>query len=497
MENNLTDFESAIGELETIVRQPGVVHVTRDPQRFNIFLALPVSMLAAIGVSALLYLPALNKRAVALAAGLGVIIIAEYTLVPYSTMEHEVPKWYQQLAQEPGQFAVLDLPMRPTSFDKQYMMYQLTHGKPLVEGHVSRRTSETYAYLDGNPFLKELRRSNEMDLELRDISHQLQQLADDGVRYVILHKDLASADQLHTWQKWLAVVPYYQDEDLIVYRTNPQLGKEFNVTRLITDDIGIIEADFAPRRATQGGIVLVDTLFAGLGIPAIDYDACLRLVNRMGEIAQLECQALSPEWPTSFWAMNEVARDDLTISVDPFLEEGIYTLELVLGAGGEDDAIGEPAELGYLEVEALPRTFGEPLPGYPMDATWEDLVRLTGFDLQEASDWLQLTLYWQANRRMGNSYKVFVHLIDQKSGRVVVQDDAVPRGWTYPTNWWESGEVIEDTVTLPLDGVLAGDYRLMVGFYDPATGVRLRAFTTDNLPVLDDAVELTTVNVSP
>ena len=121
--------------------------------------------------------------------------------------------------------------------------------------------------------------------------------------------------------------------------------------------------------------------------------------------------------------MNEVARDDLTISIDPFLEEGTYTLELVLGTGVEDDTVGEPVELGDLEVEALARTFGEPDPMYPTDANWEDLVRLTGFDLQEASDWLQLTLYWQANRRMDNSYKVFVHLIDQNSGRVVVQDD--------------------------------------------------------------------------
>jgi hypothetical protein len=89
-----------------------------------------------------------------------------------------------------------------------------------------------------------------------------------------------------------------------------------------------------------------------------------------------------------------------------------------------------------------------------------------------------------------------VHLIDQNGGRVVVQDDAVPRGWTYPTNWWESGEIIEDTITLPLAGVPAGDYRLMIGLYDPATGMRLRAFTGGEQPVLDDAVELTIVNVS-
>ena len=168
-----------------------IVRLIRDPQRFNIFLALPISMLAAIGVGALLNLPSLNKRAVVLAAGLGIIIMAEYALVPYDTREREVPKWFQLLAQEPGQFAVLDLPMRPTSFDKQYMMYQLTHGKSLIEGHVSRRTGETYAYLDGNPFLKELRRSNEMDPGLKDVSHQLQQLSDDGVRYLILHKDLS------------------------------------------------------------------------------------------------------------------------------------------------------------------------------------------------------------------------------------------------------------------------------------------------------------------
>jgi hypothetical protein len=94
---------------------------------------------------------------------------------------------------------------------------------------------------------------------------------------------------------------------------------------------------------------------------------------------------------------------------------------------------------------------------------------------------------------MDVSYKVFVHLIDLTTGAIVAQDDVVPRRWTYPTTWWERDEVVEDTVALSLDGVSPGQYRLLVGLYDPEAGQRLLAYSADGERYPDDAVPLTTV----
>jgi hypothetical protein len=94
---------------------------------------------------------------------------------------------------------------------------------------------------------------------------------------------------------------------------------------------------------------------------------------------------------------------------------------------------------------------------------------------------------------MDVSYKVFVHLVDQSTGTIVVQDDAVPRRWTYPTTLWETGEVVADTVVLSVDGLPKGRYLLLVGLYDPANGERLPAHSPQGGGYPGNAVPLTVV----
>src|SRR5207244_12962849 len=49
------------------------------------------------------------------------------------------PGWdvpiYAQIAKEPGNFALLELPLRPFG---DYMAYQTVHGKPIIRGYVAR-----------------------------------------------------------------------------------------------------------------------------------------------------------------------------------------------------------------------------------------------------------------------------------------------------------------------------------------------------------------------
>jgi hypothetical protein len=145
-------------------------------------------------------------------------------------------------------------------------------------------------------------------------------------------------------------------------------------------------------------------------------------------------------------------------------------------------------------MEASPRIFTAPRPAYPLRARWGEVILLHGYDLQLGIESLELTLYWQAEQRMDISYKVFVHLVDPTSGDIVAQDDAVPRRWTYPTTWWERGEVVEDTISLPLHGVPPGQYQLVLGLYDEKTGKRLSVYSASGERYSDDAVLLRTLN---
>ena len=469
------------------------VRILRKPQRFNLFVGLPVGMLASLGVTALLRQRPFKRKSVLLAGVVGALILFEYCPIPYSTTRPVIPAWYHQLAQEPGHFAVLDLPMYPQRFDKWFMFYQITHGKPLVEGHVSRPPREAFVFLDSTPFLKRLRQDNVMDPALVDVTHQLRSLAKADVRYIILHKRFASAEQLAAWRDWLTFEPYHEDKDLVVYRTEPRLGQDLVLAHEMTDEIGLVRIGFTPEATAQASLIQIDARWGSIAAPGQDYDACLSLVNAQGEIAQLVCEPLCPTWPTSGWDANEVVRGSYALPVGPFLEAGGYTLTLTLADGATGAQVGHAVVLGELEVKALPRVFVEPRPAHPLHVRWGDVILLRGYELQGSAESLELTLYWQAEQRMAVSYKVFVHLVDLTTGTIVVQDDAVPRRWTYPTSWWERGEVVEDTISLPLDGVSSGWYRLVVGLYNPETGERLPVYSADGERYPDDAVPLTTV----
>jgi hypothetical protein len=459
----------------------------RRPDRFNVFMGLPMGMLVSLGIEALLRQRPFGRKLALMVGVVGALILGEYCPIPFSTWLPTAPAWYSQLAQEPDHFAVLDLPMHPRVFDKWYLFYQITHGKPLVEGHVSRPPQEASIFIDSVPFFGELCQRNAMDPTLMDVSHQLQPLAEADIRYIILHKNFGS-EYVATWQDWLTFEPCHKDTDLLVYHTDPRLERDFVLAYDVTDEIGLIRASFTPTEILQSSRVQVqvDARWGSSAAPGRDYNVCLNLVSIAGEVAQSGCESLSPTRPTSHWDADEVVRGAYALQTSPYLEPGTYTLTLTLADSSTGTAAGHPITLGSLQIETL-------RPTHPRHVLWGDAVLLRGYDLQLSAESLELTLYWQAQRKMDVSYKVFVHLIDPTTGTIVAQDDAVPRRWAYPTILWERDEVVEDTVSLPLNEVPPGQYRLVIGLYDQATGERLPAYSADDEHYPDDVVPLTTV----
>jgi len=137
------------------------------------------------------------------------------------------------------------------------------------------------------------------------------------------------------------------------------------------------------------------------------------------------------------------------------------------------------------------RIFTAPSAQYPFDANFAGQIRLLGYDLttDSQSRISNLQLYWQAQTRLETSYTVFAQLLGP-GGNVRAQVDSVPQGGGYPTVWWLPGEVVADpfTLELPPGAPRNADYRLIVGLYDPVTGVRLPVVGTGA-----DFVELTSV----
>jgi hypothetical protein len=465
------------------------VRVVRHPNRFPVPLSLPLAVLVGYGTA---WLMSRLRRPWVWTVGLSVLVLFEYLPWPYPTVQPAVPSFYHQLAQEPGDFAILDLPMGARTVAKPYMYYATVHGKPLVEGHVSRLPVSAYDFIDSVPLLHGLHQSNDMDLALGDVSRQLSALADANVRYLILHPDLVPSERLARWRSWLAIEPMFEDQDTIVYRTQPQHGRDFAFVGAIGDGVGIVGAELSAAVLAQDGLLEAELVWGTQSAPRQDWLGRLVLVSPSG--AEVQWADFEPcvGWPTSEWGADGVARGYGTLRMDPFIGGGTYTVTVGLVDPATGTRVGQPLDVGQVEIQAVERVFEGPEVEVPTDVLFGDALRLLGYDLRRESQMLHLTLHWRARQRMEVAYKFFVHLLDSETGELVAQVDVMPRDWTYPTTWWEKGEVVSDEIILTVSDAPAGVYRVTIGVYDPETGARLPVLDTartgeaqDHLPLVE------------
>jgi uncharacterized membrane protein len=120
-----------------------------------------------------------------------------------------------------------------------------------------------------------------------------------------------------------------------------------------------------------------------------------------------------------------------------------------------------------------PRQFTRPILPNIAQANFEGQLRLSGYTtprLEPAQ--LSLTLAWQAINP-SEALTRFVQLIGP-DGLVYGQHDSIPDQGLYPTDQWQPGEVVVESVLVPIQVEWpAGPYTVHVGLYRPASGERL------------------------
>jgi hypothetical protein len=81
-----------------------------------------------------------------------------------------------------------------------------------------------------------------------------------------------------------------------------------------------------------------------------------------------------------------------------------------------------------------------------------------------------LTLVWQVTAPITRDLKVSARLVNTQ-GEIVVQADAVPVHFAYPTTNWRPGEFISDVYDLAVPDTLpSGEYAPVIILYDPTQG---------------------------
>jgi hypothetical protein len=283
-----------------------------------------------------------------------------------------------------------------------------------------------------------------------------------------------------------------------------------------------------PTRRVQPGEGLPVTLYwQGLRWMSEDFVIFNRLIDNPRDDHQQGVwggydRLARENYSTLLWAPGEIITDGFAVPIAPDAPAGIYTLNLgwyrqVNGAAQSllilNPKTGQPT--GATSVTIGPIKVGGPPPGVTVtgitpqtevNVALGEQIELLGFDLANtlsgsvqpplgtgqrisesangeslltsspprllASRPLRLTFYWQALTLPETDYTVFVH-VRNAAGETVAQKDGPPVGGAYPTSLWDTDEIIKDEISIPLEQVKPGQYELVVGMYDFATGLRL------------------------
>jgi hypothetical protein len=268
------------------------------------------------------------------------------------------------------------------------------------------------------------------------------------------------------------------------YFQPPQIAHPLDVN--FNNEVKLLGYELPTRRIEPGGRLPLTLVWQGLATMGDDYQIFDNLLDEQQQRWGGYDRRARDGYSTLLWVPGEVITDAFGVPVDPAAPDGVYTLDIGLyrqtETGAESLPVmgeGQPTEqtgirLGPIKVGGPPPDIvtDNPAPQVVLNQFLGGQIALLGYDLKLQDDHLNLTLYWQPTASPDVDYTTFVHLRDA-SNRTVAQKDAPPGNGRYPTSLWDSGETIVDPITLPVAEVSSGDYTLVVGLYDFATGQRL------------------------
>jgi hypothetical protein len=282
------------------------------------------------------------------------------------------------------------------------------------------------------------------------------------------------------------------------------------------DKIELLGYDLPPagRRVEAGGGIPLILYWRSLAQMNEDYTMFVQLLDANQQRRGGYDRFAREDYNTTLWVPGEVVDDGFAVPVNNDAPDGIYTIRVgwyrqmdgqsaeVLSLVRDNQVIDETSVvIGPIKVGGPPPEViaANPIPHIPLNQSFGDQISLLGYDLTDENGQffetqnsakgtqaklkihnsqfkiLNLKLYWQGLTQINNDYTVFAHLRDE-TNQTVAQVDGPPAAGQYPTSLWDAGETILDAFTLNLSPELGpGRYRLVVGLYDPVTGMRLAA----------------------
>jgi len=455
----------------------------RTPGRLSGTMSFSLAVLAGLGAGDIL--PRLKKWVrVAFVGVTALLVLFEYiTCVPFPIAGEYIPDFYRKIAEEPEEYAILDLPIETggsTGTSNRAMYYQMFHEHKIVNGFIHRFP---LGAKDLTRLIGQLAyRSLDEDIVAYPSSEEgLTTLSRLGVRYVVAHKFSSRAAEVVASLQQSLDRSLFEDKQITVFAT-PQENDKLPVKAIPfldeEDNWRPLESwDSVPSRwMSNDGLIYF--YLPEEGKYRLRFTA-FRNDSHPANLQVFVNEQLAGEFAVEGW--------QFLVTPVQELEKGLNVVRFHLpeysASNQESEDQARARNMLFQEVDMLLVTL--PLQRWssnalgieqPLEVNLGDGVRLLGYSIEgnlRLRGDLRLTLFWQALSRMDHDYTVFTHLVDGE-GQIWGQKDNPPVDGFYPTSQWEEGDIMRDQYNLVISpDAPPGEYWIEVGMYLPETGERL------------------------
>ena len=416
---HIDKYESHIVLPWAVLMNVPVLNIARTPARFNFIVGLSLAVMAAYGFSWLITHQSIFHWRWLIVAILVPIIAFEYQVwwengLPElrTTIDLQADE-ITALRDNPNVRAVFNIPSNHLLTAKDGMYLQTRHQKPMIAGHVTRRTPVSPAKLN---------------LLEQTLNPAL--LKEAGADVIILHRYWTEDDgALETFARQSLGEPFYESERLISWYV-PAITETPDFTALPLDGDHISSTSDSYVYLPAAGWVNFHGTLSAQG------NAVTLLLNNM---------------PVQVWAVD----DALTFDVPLYMQAGYHTISLAIP--GEcprlpSDAVTcRTVQVHQLEIdEYTPAAAAESI-------EFDRGIALSqSFIAEPANNTLSVYLQWYFASGLNDSTVRFVTLVDENG--TVAQSDVPLGNLSADTTRFES-------ITLDLTDIPAGNYTAYVGWY--------------------------------
>ncbi len=205
----------------------------RTPDRFDVLVMLSFTVLAGYGLARLMDMAKTPRKGSIIALIAMVLIIFEFMSTPVISLV-DTPAFYQQLGQDTGHYAVIEIPASysyEAGLKSEY--YETISDKPMVGGQIPRTPTDAAQFEFDTPLINDITYPPYSDQQLSsyDIFNQNEtrvgncMLESYNISYVILHTDFMAnispgwlAHDMVILNASLNESPTYVGDNLIVYK---------------------------------------------------------------------------------------------------------------------------------------------------------------------------------------------------------------------------------------------------------------------------------------